>query len=356
MGVIDERVTQEGTVSYRARVRLKGYPPQVATFSRKTDARKWIQDTESAIRDGRYFKSAEAKKHTFKDMIDRYIRDVIPTRPKDQNKQEALVTWWKGELGAYTLADVTAAKITECRDKLLREDTYRNTKRSPATVVRYLAALSHVYSVAVNEWEWLENNPVRRVRKPTEPRGRVRFLDEQERKDLLKACLESENRYLHTIVVLAISTGMRCGEIMSLTWPDVDLKRGQIVLHDTKNKERRAVPLTGQALGLLQELEKVRRQDSNLLFPGNKPEKPVEFRNAWEYALEKAKITNFRFHDLRHTAASYLAMNGATLAEIAEVLGHKTLAMVKRYSHMSDAHTAGVVERMNEKIFGNGER
>jgi integrase len=354
MGVIDDRVSTEGKVSYRARVRLKGYPPQVATFSRKTDAKKWIQDTESAIREGRYFKSAEAKKHTFGEMIDRYVRDVIPTRGKGREKQTALVIWWKGELGTYTLADVTSAMIAECRDSLLREDTYRKTKRSPATVVRYLAALSHVYSTAVNEWEWIENNPIRRVRKPTEPRGRVRFLSEQERRDLLHACQGSENRFLYPIVVLAISTGMRSGEILNLTGVDVDLKRGQIVLHETKNNERRAVPISGLALELLQNLTKGREQDNKLLFPGNDPKKPIDFRSAWIYALKKAQIENFRFHDLRHTAASYLAMNGATLAEIAEVLGHKTLAMVKRYSHMSDAHTAGVVERMNDKIFGGG--
>lgn len=352
MGSIDERKTTEGKTSYRARVRLKGYPQQVASFARKTDAKKWIQDTEASIRDGRYFKTAETKRHTFGDMIDRYERDVLPTRRKDQDRRKAHIHWWKKELGEYCLADVTSGMIGEYRDRLLKGMTYRGTLRSPATVVRYLAALSHVYSIAVKEWEWLDSNPVGRVRKPTEPRGRVRFLEEDERKALLVECLKSENAFLYTIVVLAISTGMRHGEILNLTWGDVDFARKRIILEDTKNDERRAVPVTNLAFEVLTELRRVRRIDSKLLFPGKNPLKPIEMRSAWEFALERAKIENFRFHDLRHTAASYLAMNGATLAELAEILGHKTLQMVKRYAHLSEAHTASVVERMNEKIFG----
>ncbi len=125
------------------------------------------------------------------------------------------------------------------------------------------------------------------------------------------------------------------------------------VLHETKNEERRAIPLAGPALDLLRELSRIRRIDSDLVFAG--PDGRAIFpRKPWERALRAAQIDDFRFHDLRHSAASYLAMSGATLAEIAEVLGHKTLAMVKRYSHLTEAHTAGVVARRNEAFFPNG--
>jgi integrase len=156
------------------------------------------------------------------------------------------------------------------------------------------------------------------------------------------------------VVVLALSTGMRHGEIMGLTWDAVDLNKGRAILHETKNGERRAVAITGHALELLKELGKVRRIDSKLLFPAKEiaPQKPMDLRAPWESALKKAEIQDFKFHDLRHSAASYLAMNGASLAEIAEVLGHKTLQMVKRYAHLSEGHTASVVESMNTKIFG----
>jgi integrase len=142
----------------------------------------------------------------------------------------------------------------------------------------------------------------------------------------------------------------------------VDLHQGRITLHETKNGERRVVPLAGKALELLQAHAKVRRLDTPLLFPSKVrdpktkvPVGPMDLRTPWENALKTAGIEDFRFHDLRHSAASYLAMNGASLAEIAEVLGHKTLQMVKRYSHLSEAHTAGVVARMNARIFGGSE-
>jgi len=154
-------------------------------------------------------------------------------------------------------------------------------------------------------------------------------------------------------VLLALSTGMRRGEILSLTWDDLDPERRTIILQDTKNKERRAVPLVGVAYRLLRDLRKSRSNESDLLFPGSDPERPVDIRKPWETALKRAEIKDFRFHDLRHSAASYLAMSGASLPEIAGVLGHKTYQMVKRYAHLSDQHTVAVVERMNEKIFGD---
>jgi len=257
----------------------------------------------------------------------------------------------------FTLADVSPALISEARDKL-------GESKAPATVVRYLSALSHAFTVAVNEWGWLEDNPLRKVRKPKEPRGRVRFLSddevladgtivEGERTRILKACRESTNKQLYTIVVLALSTGMRQGEIMNLRWPDIDLKQSRLILHDTKNGERRVVPLFGHSLKLLKILSKVRSLKTDLLFPGKNIQKPVFIRMPWLKAVKAAGVEDFRFHDLRHSAASYLAMNGASMVEIADVLGHKTLQMVKRYAHLSEAHTASVVASMNDRIFGD---
>jgi integrase len=357
MASIEKRVNQDGKTAYRVKVRLKGQPTESATFERLTDAKKWAQDTESAIRDGRHFKISAAKRHTLAEQIDRYIKDVLPTKPKSEHKQKALLNWWKSEIGSYSLADVTPALIAERRDKLAAGKTKRGTQRNPATVVRYMAALSVCFTHAVKEWGWIDDTPMRKVTKPTESRGRVRFLSDDERVRLLKACKESSNAYLYPAVVLALSTGMRSGEIMGLTWDVVDLNRGRAILHETKNGERRAVAITGHALDVVKEMSKVRRIDTNLLFPSKettpqKPQKPIDLRAPWLAALKKANIQDFKFHDLRHSAASYLAMNGASLAEIAEVLGHKTLQMVKRYAHLSEGHTARVVESMNQKIFG----
>lgn len=345
MATIRERKTSKGETRYQAIVRLKGFPPQTATFNRKTDAKRWVTNTEAAIREGRHFKTTESKKHTLSDLIERYIKYVLPTKPKSQLKQAAQLRWWQSEIGYLTLSEVTPARLGEARDKLQRG-------RQPATVVRYMAALSHAFTIASNEWGWLEDNPLRKVRKPVEPRGRVRFLDEEERSKLLTACKQSDCESLYPVVVLALSTGMRQGEILSLEWPQVDLVRGYIYLSDTKNGERRTVPLVSHAKELILELSKIRRVDTKLLFPSTvKPQSPVAIRRPWGEALKAADIHDFRFHDLRHTAASYLAMNGASLAEIAEILGHKTLQMVKRYAHLSEQHTSRVLESMNRSMF-----
>ncbi len=353
MATIQERTRRDGTTSFQVHVRLKGYPVQTATFQRKTDARRWAQQTEAAIREGRYFKTSEARRHTLAELIDRYMRDVLPLKPKSLVKQSRQLVWWKSELGPYLLSDVSPALIAEARDKLASGLTPSGSKRAPATVVRYLAALSHAFSVAVREWGWLDDNPVKKVSRPKEPRGRVRYLSDEERDRLLAACRDSESSCLLPVVVLALSTGMRQGEIMNLRWQDVDLAKGRITLHETKNNERRVVPLVHYANEVLRTHTKVRRLDSDLLFPSErKSGRPATLRGPWEAAVKKAELEDFRFHDLRHSAASYLAMGGASLAEIAEVLGHKTLNMVRRYAHLSEVHTAKVVARMNEQVFG----
>lgn len=357
MAYIQERVTNDGKVHYRVQIRLKGFPSQSATFERKTDAKKWAQQTEAAIREGRHFKHVEAKKHTLANLVDRYLRDILPTKPRNAKNQKTQLLWWKEQIGHKLLADVTPSLIGECRDKLLAEKTYRGTTRSPATAVRYLAALSHAFSIAVREWGWVDDSPLRKVTKPKEPRGRVRFLSEEERASLLDACKNSVNPYLYKVVVLALSTGMRHGEILKLRWSNVDIGKEKIVLNETKNGDRRVVPLVGLALDLMKEHDQSRTLTSPLLFPafkgqtGQKGQKHAQLRSSWLTALKQAQINDFRFHDLRHSAASYLVMNGATLSEISELLGHKTLSMVKRYSHLSEAHGAKVLERMNEQIF-----
>ena len=251
----------------------------------------------------------------------------------------------------HTLADVSKSLIIEQRDKLFKIPKKNGEPRTPATINRFMTALSHVFSIAINEWELLEDHPLRKISKLQEPRGRVRFLDDDERNRLLVACQQSRSPHIYLIVIVALSTGARQGEILGLKWKDVDFERRIITLHHTKNGERRILPISNHVLPLLQAHHKAKHSD--YVFPSPRHNRPLNVRIAWESAIAKAKIEDFRFHDLRHSAASYLAMNGATTSEIAEVLGHKTLSMVKRYSHLSEAHTASVVERMNSKIFGS---
>ena len=347
MATIERRTSKEGHIVYRVKVRRRGTPLQTATFSKISDARKWAQMTEGAVLEGRHFKPVEAKRHTLGELIERYSRDVLPHKGDSITyHRRGQLRWWQAQLGHYLLADLTPAHIAEHRDLLSREH------RANSTVNGYLAALSHALTVAVQEWGWLDDTPMRKVTKLREPRGRVRFLSDDERQRLLDACKTSKNKSLYTIVVLALATGARQQELLSLRWSAVDLKRCTLTFHETKNGERRAVPLTGYALDLLKRYANQCDPNVDFVFPIYTSNKRRRVSDAWKHAVKRGDIHDFRFHDLRHTFASYLAMNGATLAEIAEALGHKTLAMVKRYAHLSEAHTASVVARMNQAIFG----
>lgn len=355
MALLEPRRSADGTVSWRVRVRIKGQPEATETFKRKTDALRWAQATEAAIRERRYFRHAEATKHTVAELIDRFLEHEMGRLPKLRRMMVYHLRWWRTELGPYLLVDLTPARIAAARDQLKLRKTRTGEPITPATINRYLASLSIVCGTAVREWGWLDDNPLRKVKKLAEPRERVRFLSEEERTRLLEACRQSVNAYLYLIVVLALSTGARKQEILGLRWPEVDLKRGQLALLHTKNGERRTVPVTGLALELLREHGRVRRLDTDLVFPSlKKPKQPIVIEHPWHVAMSAAGLEDFRFHDLRHSTASYLAMNGASLLEIAAVLGHRTLAMVKRYAHLSEAHTHDVVAGMTERMFGGG--
>ncbi len=350
MANIQERITKDGKKVFRVRVRIKGYPLQTATFDKKTDAKLWGKQTEIAIIEGKHFKSLQSKRYTLNDLIQRYVEEALPLKPKSYKDQKQQLEVWRKEIGHLTLQEVTPSVITAFRNKLSVGKTNRGI-RSKATVNRYLAVMSHAFTIAMKEWEWVSENPVMKVSRLKESRGRVRFLSDTEREALLFACKESDNKYLYSIVVLTLSTGARKNEILQLKWKNIDFDRQVITLHETKNGERRLLPLHGYAYELISGLCKNRIFTSEYLFPSDRTDKPVDIKKSWETSIKKAGIENFRFHDLRHSTASYLAMDGASMTDIAEVLGHKTLQMVKRYAHLSEAHTSKVVASMNEKIF-----
>jgi len=346
VATIDKRQDSDGKPVYRVRVRHKGTPPQTASFTKLSDAKKWAQVTEGAVLEGRHFPSTKPTRHTLAEALDRYEKEVLPHKGAHMRyNQPYQLKWWHKQLGPYALTDLTPALIAQYRDTLA-------ATRTPATIRAYLCALSHVLAIASTEWNWLDSSPMPKVRKPKLPRGRVRFLSDEERTHLLTACRGSHNPYLYTVVVLALSTGARRGELLTLRWSDVDLKRKMLTFRETKNGETRSVPLAGNGFAVLAQHAKVRRLNTALVFPDHTGTRPLGIRGAFDNAVERAGIADFHFHDLRHSFASYLAMNGASLLEIAEVLGHKTLNMVKRYAHLSEAHTRGVVERMNRAVFG----
>jgi integrase len=353
MASIRKRKAKDGTVSYTVQIRRKGHESVNETFSRKEDAEKWAREREIAIERGTIGTLTEAQRRTVAQAIERYLAEVNGEH-KDAATRAQQLTWWNDRVGTLSLAGVTPAVLSDCKSALQREpytrtdeEGAREYKRSGSTVNRYMAALSHVLTYCVTEWQWIVANPMRAVKKLKEPRGRDRYLSEEELPRLLAECQRSLNPHLHTIVQLGILTGARKNELRTLTWKQVDLKKKRVTVHKTKNDDVKVLHLSAPAVALIEAHGKVRRLETDLLFPSAKnPKQPTTITRAWKSTLKRAKVANFRFHDLRHTAGSYLAMSGASDREIAEVLGHRTLQMVKRYSHLSEKHTSNVVERM----------
>lgn len=353
MATIQKRVSSDGkTTTYRVQVRLKGHAPEVATFERLSDAKEWGQKIEADIKANRHF--GVSKKHTFAELADEY-------RPhaKDLPRLE----YWRKVFGVLTLDAITRERIAKERDKLLNEDIERyappvagetkrqKAKRSGPTVNRFLASLSVTLSFAVKELGWLKENPCKLVSKPSESKGRVRFLSDDERIALLAACKPHQQLYL--AVVLSLSTGARQAEIMTLRYGQINFERRTISLTKTKNGEFRTLPLVGEAFTLLQEQAKVRSLTDDRVFPPKASAKKsdcLDLRRPWVDAMKAANIEGFHWHDLRHTAASYLVMSGVSLVEVAAILGHKTLSMVARYSHLADSHIVSTGEKLAKRL------
>ncbi|MBD5391642.1 site-specific integrase [bacterium] len=359
MANIQKRESKSGVISYRALVRIKGHPVQSRTFTQRTKAVEWAKRTEIDIRDGKYLPSLEANRRTVSELIDRYIAEELPKKQNKNHDVSRHLEIWRSLIGAYALIAIKTDILTWAINKIAAMPTPHGGTKSPATMNRYIASLSVVFSYGYKNLDWLSHNPIEKVRKYKEPRGRVRYLSDDERERLLSACKESHNPMLYPAVLLGIISGARKEELLSLQWPDVDLyvdeNTGRAILQDTKNNERRTIPIVEPVLSLLRDMERV-RGTAKYVFSAKRLDTRkghANINHAWYEALSKAGISNFRFHDLRHTAASYLAMQGASLAEIADILGHKTLQMTKRYSHLSDQHKQTVVKRiMSDTIFG----
>ena len=341
-------------VTYKVRIRKPNSPTVTKTFSSKNLAEKWARRAELDIEEGIYFEKLESAKHTVSNLVNRYIEgELTKLSENDRPNRFTQLNWWKQEIGDLTLNKVSPSVLVECRNKLKVEKNNNGLVRSSSTVNRYIAALSAAFGVARSEWQWVKENPFARVRREKEPGGRTRFLSRDERTALLSACKDSASKNLYLVTLLALSTGMRQAEILTLKWDHVSFERNTITLFKTKNREVRVVPLVSIARSLLAEHGKVRSLKNPYVFQGRHYTHANFPRKAWGTVLKKAEIENFTFHDCRHSAASELAMNGASLHEIAAVLGHKTLAMVQRYAHLSEQHTISVVERMNEAVFGD---
>jgi integrase len=351
MATIEPRTLSDGTKRYRVRVRLLGEAPRTKTFKRLTDAKAWGAMIETDMSRGAYVPTALERRRTLSGLIQKYRDEYLITRDlSDITKQIALLDWWSEHFGYLTLDKLKPEVIAEARRKLQKRKNRHGEPLSGATVNRYLAALSAVCKWAWKELRWLPSNPVLDVTKAPETSGIIRYLSDTERNALLKACRESTDPNINTAIMLALATGARYSNIRYLTWADVDLKQWRLRFVETKNNQPRYVPVVGPAQAALQAQFDKDPTQSGWVFKGASDMVPANLDMAWRKVRDAAKLIDFRFHDLRHTTASYLTMNGAGLAEVAEALGHRTLVMAKRYSHQSGEHVRSTFERMADKL------
>lgn len=330
MATLHRRRNRDGSTSWDVTVRRTGHPTACKTFKTKLEAELWSARLESRMA-GRT--TAVARDMTFAELLDEAL-------PRLRNPVGAAFDYWREALGTLRLVDISPALLTMHRDRLLGAPTgghrYRKLKpRSEPTVRNYLLELQRLFSHAIKELHVLDDNPCSKVGKPAASRWRVRFLSTEERTALLTACKASTSPDLYPFVLFCLTTGCRKGEARALLWRNVDLTRRWAVFSTTKNGTARGVPLTQAVAELLRQ----RPRDDERVFPHDSG-------TAWDTAVARAKLVDFHFHDLRHTAGSTLTMNGANAVEVATLLGHKTLDMVKRYSHLSGAHTTALVDRV----------
>jgi integrase len=363
MASIRERIDENGKKSFQAQVRIQGHPPQSKTFARRTDAKEWGSLVETEIKTGMHLRRSAAGKHTAKEMLEKYRDEKLDQKAGNGKDYRTHLAWWIEQIGEYVLSEVTTALITQSITKLKKSKTRHERPPAPATVLRYLMTLSHVFTVARKEWGWVEVSPVDNVQRPKVKNERTRYLSDDERATLLQECKKSDNKDLYLVVVLAIATGMRKGEILGIKWQDIHTSTEQnftrVHLPVTKNGSARSVLLSDHPLELLREREAATieandgKRPTGLVFPSKvNPKTPIDLRKPWVAALAAAKIAEFRFHDLRHTAASYLALDGASLLSISKVLGHKSTKMTERYAHLTESHLDDVIKSMNEKRLG----
>ncbi|MBL8226025.1 MAG: site-specific integrase [Chromatiales bacterium] len=363
MAFIRVRPGKKG-VSYRVEIRRRGHPVLSRTFASKTLARQWATQTEAALIKGEVVQN-EAHRHTLAEAITRFLQ----ARPDLGRDARSALKWWSDTHGKRLLSAVTPAWLLEVRDGLVGEP-----KRNPVDGKQYRAGAAVAnrritYLAAVlgkgrkgqaggaMAWGWLRLNPAAEVGKLPEPKGRVRWLTDEERERLLAACADAPERALLPLVLCALSSGARAGELLALRWKDVSLAEGSAVIHASKTGHGRTLHFVGQALTALKAHAKVRplAPDARVFASDEAGKYPFQYGAPFRAAVKAAKLKDFKFHDLRHCAASYMAQDGASLLEIGTVLGHKSQQTTARYAHLAADSSKALVARVLGKKLAEGK-
>ncbi len=294
--------------------------------SDKRLAEKICRKVMTQIDEGKWFERPPDDDRSFQQMMDKYMTEYSISKTRSsQVREKVIAANLKSFFGDRLLKEITPSMIVD----------YKSARRKdgilPATIERELDLLRRAFNLAVREWEWCSTNPVSRISRERFNNQIDRWLSPEEEKRLHASCQE----WLREIVIFALNTGMRQGEILDLKWPCVDLFRKTVTIMRSKNGERRTIPLNQAALEVLKSKARIRHIKSDYVFSSGNGTMIIgrNLQRAFCKALEKAKIKEFRFHDLRHTFATRLVQSGIDLYTVAKLLGHKDIRMTQRYAH-----------------------
>jgi integrase len=328
-------------IRYRTIFTKSGKALKTKTFRRKSDARLWGNRLVLE------YQEHEAKGMSPCTVIFSTLAEEYMTwwEGKDHDRAR-LVLWWENQLRDTLLSDITP--------ELIRELLRVKKSKAAATYNKHLAVLSSILDYATLQQEeadisdqYINRNPCKDVRSLKVDNKRIRYLSDDEKPRLLNAAKAIGGKF-YLKVLMALTTGMRKGELEKLHWGDIDYERGLALLSDTKNGTSRHTPIPDVIMG---EIKKYREIGNGLLFPSTtNPETPFDYKKQWANCLKAADIQNFRWHDMRHDTASTLARDGRTLKEIAEILGHKSLASTDRYTHLCTDHKSQVLNDTMSKV------
>lgn len=313
---------------WQAAVRRKGMQPRSKSFDSKSDAERWARGLEAELdRTGALPDTRAAENSTLAEILTRYRDEVSPSKRSAITEIARINAILRRPICHRTMNRLSSADLAGYRDTRLKAV-------APATVIRELNTISHAIDTARREWDiHIATNPCKLVRRPSPPKGRTRRLGGDEEHRLLAAADAGRVPYLRPLIELAVETGMRRGELLSLRWEHVDLDRRVAHLPLTKNGSSRDVPLSTRAVDTLR---KLRTGENATVFTAA----PNAVRLAWERLRRRVGLEDLHLHDLRHEAVSRLFEKGFNVVEVASISGHRELRMLQRYTHLRAADLA----------------
>jgi len=306
-------------------------------------AKRIFDKIKGQIAEGKWFERLPGQDIKFRELIEKYVAEysAVHKAPKSHLRDKSLKKHLLAHFAQLKLAQITPKRISEYKTKR------RSEKASPRTINYELALLSHAFTLAIREWEWVSENPLRKVMREKVHNKMERWLTVEEEERLL----DVSPLWLRDIITYAIHTGFRMGEILDLKWAAIDMSRRTVTISEQKNGGVDTLPLNGTVMSML--LRRAGERDGNSEFvfaslAGTRISNRNLFR-AFRAALEKAKVTGFRFHDLRHTFATRLVQNGVDLYAVQKLGRWKHTSMIMRYAHHNPESLRPGVETMDRK-------